>query len=317
VTLANDTGASASDNITADPTLRGTADPGAVVHFILDGAALSATATTNSSGAWSFTPTGLADGTHTVVANETGAGSASLTFMLDTHVPASAPVPVFTSGVLANGQVTFGGTTGEAGDVVSIYDGNSWLGFATTDSSGSFSFTGAAASNVVHSYGANATNSAGDGHGINKLILGGTAADTIAGSGGNDVIAGGGGADTLTAGAGKVTFAYNAASDSTAPAPDTITDFRHGVDKIDFTDIAGLVASGGVPQFQGYISGGGNLSLFAHSLAAIEVGGNTQVLANTSNAPETVTATDTHGADMKIVLVGANLGLTANDFHHS
>jgi Ca2+-binding RTX toxin-like protein len=297
------------------------------VHFTVDGAAVAATATANASGAWSFTPTGLADGSHTIVASETNAGgatgTASLSFTLSTH----APVPQFTGDVVANGQVTLAGTTGEANDQVSIYDGWNWLGFATTGSDGSFSFTAQAASNVVHSYGANATDLAGgEGHGSNNLILGSMGADALTGSSGNDVIAGnggndritgGGGADKLTGGSGHETFVYNAAADSTAWASDKITDFRHGADKIDFTNIAGLGATNGVPTFQGNITGTGNLTLGAHSVAYVEVGGNTQVLVNTSGAAETVTTSDMHAADMKITLVGVHLGLTGTDFHHA
>src|SRR5205823_13839759 len=69
--LANDTGASSTDRTTSDPTLNGTADVNAVVHFIVDGSAIAATATANASGAWSYLPTGLAEGTHTIVASET------------------------------------------------------------------------------------------------------------------------------------------------------------------------------------------------------------------------------------------------------
>jgi len=58
------------------------------VHFTIDGTAVLATVTANAQGAWSFTPSGLADGAHTIVASQTDAfgntGSASLTFTLDT-----------------------------------------------------------------------------------------------------------------------------------------------------------------------------------------------------------------------------------------
>ena len=163
-------------------------------------------------------------------------------------------------------------------------------------------------------------------HGAGQAILGGSADATLTGTtgndiinanGGNDTVIGGAGADTLTAGAGKATFAYNAISDSTPGATDTITDFKHGIDKIDFTAIAGIDATGGVPQFQGDITGSGNLTLEAHSVAFLEAGGSTHVLVNTTNAAETVTTSDTHAADMEITLVGVHLGLTSTDFHHS
>ena len=87
--LANDTGVFASDRITKDPTVTGSGDAHAVVHFTIDGSLIAGTATADSSGLWTFTPTGLADGSHTIVASETnagGTGSASLTFTLDRTV---------------------------------------------------------------------------------------------------------------------------------------------------------------------------------------------------------------------------------------
>ena len=49
----------------------------------------------------------------------------------------------------------------------------------------------------------------------------------------------------------------------------------------------------------------------------IETGGKTQALVDTNGSAETVSVTDTHAADTKIVMIGVNLGLTAGDFHHS
>jgi Ca2+-binding RTX toxin-like protein len=227
----------------------------------------------------------------------------------------------------ASSKVKLTGTTGEAGDFISIYDGNAWLGQTTTKSDGSWSFTGKAASNVVHSYGANATSPTGsEGHGEAKAILGTAASNTLIGStgndvivgnGGNDVITGGLGADKLTGGPGAVTFRYTNTAESRADAADLITDFMHGADRIDFSAIAGINASGGIPTFQGYLTGSGNLSLRAHSVAVMEVGGSTQILVNTSNMAETVTQSDTHAVDMRISLLGVNLGITGTDFHHN
>jgi hypothetical protein len=314
------------DTTTANPALTGTGDANAVVHFTVDGAAITGTATADATGAWSYTPTGLANGTHTVVASETdvagNTGSASLSFTLQTQPSA----PIFTSMVPGNGTVLLTGSTGEAGDTIWIYD-STWIGATTTDANGNWSFTASATSGVVHSFGINEINLAGNiVGGANRAILGSNKAETLTGTTGNDIINGNGGTDTivggagadkLTAGSGKVTFAYNAASDSTPAAADTITDFRHGFDKIDFTNIAGINATGGVPQFQGNITGNGNLTLNAHSVAYLEVGGNTQVLVNTTNVAETVTTTDTHAANMEITLVGVHLGLTSTDFHHT
>ncbi|HEX9329063.1 MAG TPA: Ig-like domain-containing protein, partial [Reyranella sp.] len=291
-----------------------------------DGSPIAEAVTVGVNGAWSFTPTGLADGAHAVVASQTDAagntGTASLAFTLDTR----APVPIFTGVTLAGDMATLTGTAGEANATISLYDGYSWIGWTTSGSDGNWSFTANAAPGTVHAYGPNATDPAGnEGHGLNRAIVGSSNADTLSGStgpdiilgnGGGDTITGGAGADRLTGGSGKATFVYNAASESSPSLFDTVTDFRHGDDSIDFTNIAGLNASGGVPQFQGDLSGTGNLALNPHSVAYLETGGHTEVLVNTTDAPEIVTAFDTHDADMKIELVGIGLGLTGTDFHH-
>jgi Ca2+-binding RTX toxin-like protein len=178
----------------------------------------------------------------------------------------------------------------------------------------------------THALSALATDAAGNvGHSSNEAILGssgldnlvGTSGnDVIVGNGGNDKIAGNAGADTLTGGSGKVKFVYNEISDSTPSSHDTITDFNHGQDKIDFTNIAGINANGGIPAFQGKLTGTGNLTLNAHSVAYIEINGNTDVLVNTTNTPGIVTSTHVGAANMEIVLVGINLELTGADFHH-
>jgi len=85
---------------------------------------------------------------------------------------------------------------------------------------------------------------------------------------------------------------------------------------IDFTNIAGINASHGVPTFQGKLAGSGTLILNAHSVAYIEIGGNTEVLVNTSNNSEIVTTSIVAAANMEIILIGVNLRLAANDFHH-
>ncbi|MGD9880985.1 MAG: Ig-like domain-containing protein [Geminicoccaceae bacterium] len=319
---------SGTTSFTTSPAVTGSGDPNAVVHFTIDGSATASTATADWSGLWSFTPIGLGNGTHTIVASETDAagniGSASLTFNLQ----AVSGLPAFTSMIDGNGSVTLTGATGEAGDTIWIYDGNSWIGGTTTDNSGNWSFTATASRNSVHAYGFNGIDLAGGIiQGTNKAILGSSRANTLVGgqgndiidgNGGNDTIVGGAGADQLTGGSGRDTFAYNAASHSTPAVADTITDFRHGDDKIDFTTIAGIAAGAhGVPSFQGNITGSGNLILNPHSVAYLEVGGNTEVLVNTTNVAETVTTSDVSAADMKVVLLGVNLGLASTDFHHA
>lgn len=310
--LASDTGSSSTDGITADASVTGTSDPNASVSFTLDGLSLSGTATADASGTWSFKPTDVSDGTHTIVASETNAagvtGSSSLTFALDTK----APVPVITGMTQTNNKVTLSGTTGgTAGENVSIYDGNTLLGIATTAPDGSFTFTGTGAATAIHKYTASATDLAGNAGSTSGLaILGSKAANTLSGGAGDDLIQGGGGADKLTGGAGTDRFVYRAVGQSTSSAADTITDFAHGSDKIDFSNIGSLA-------FQGALVGTGSLTLNANSVAFLETGGNTHVLVNTSAIAETVSAANTGAAEMKIVLLGVNFGLTADDFQLS
>src|SRR5262249_17776598 len=86
IKLVSDTGSSSTDNITSNDALPATAAANATAT-ISEGATVLGTTTTNASGVWSLTPTGLAQGSQTVTASETNAagltGTASLTFTYD------------------------------------------------------------------------------------------------------------------------------------------------------------------------------------------------------------------------------------------
>ena len=92
--LTSDTGTSVVDQITSNPPLSGTGLPSTVVHFTIDGTPIATTVLADASGNWAFTPSGLADGVHTISASQTdtfgNTGSASLTFTLDTTAPTEA-----------------------------------------------------------------------------------------------------------------------------------------------------------------------------------------------------------------------------------
>ncbi|HYC47443.1 MAG TPA: type I secretion C-terminal target domain-containing protein [Burkholderiales bacterium] len=80
------------------------------------------------------------------------------------------------------------------------------------------------------------------GLGGNDTINGRGGDDFIGGMDGDDVIEGGAGADTMTGGNGLDLFRFNAAggaSDSTAIAMDTLTDFQQGQDRIDLRPLLG------------------------------------------------------------------------------
>jgi hypothetical protein len=127
------------------------------------------------------------------------------------------------------------GTSG-AGDQISIYDGATWVGFATTATNGTWSFTANAASSATHTYGINAMTPAGNiSTAPGRGLLGSAGADTLTGSSGDDVINGGPGADILAGGGGADTFAFTAAPNGTV---DRITDFATGTDKLAFAQSA-------------------------------------------------------------------------------
>src|SRR5712671_2774191 len=141
--LAFDTGSSATDHITANDALSGTGLANTVVHFTLDGSPVATTVTANAQGAWSFTPSGLADGPHTIVASQTdtfgNTGTASLSFTLDT----TAPVVAITSpgGPTNQATQTITGTAdvADAGATVTILDGTTAVGSAIVQGNGSWS----------------------------------------------------------------------------------------------------------------------------------------------------------------------------------
>jgi Ca2+-binding RTX toxin-like protein len=74
------------------------------------------------------------------------------------------------------------------------------------------------------------------GSAFNDIIGMGDFSDTIFGGAGNDILLGMGGNDTLWGGAGNDFFAYT----NTGFGADTIRDFQDGLDRIDFSRVAGV-----------------------------------------------------------------------------
>ena len=211
--LVSDTGISTTDKITSNDALTGSGDPNALVHFTIDGKPILDTVKADASGVWSFTPTGLADGHHTIVASETdfagNTGTASLAFTLDT----TAPIDVIISDALnKNGSFTIAGTS-EANSTIKVYDGSTLLGSTVPNSGGQWSFTTAPLSKTtVHSFNSTATDVAGNVGSSGLAVYGTKGNDTITGSAGNDL---------LTGGPGKDTFLFA----SSVIGKDVITDF--------------------------------------------------------------------------------------------
>src|SRR5258706_434719 len=132
-----------SDHITSNDALSGTGLANTVVHFTVDGSPIATTVTATAQGAWSFTPSGLADGVHTIVASQTDAfgntGSASLTFTLDTTAPSIAITSTGGPTNQANQTVTGTVDVADAGATVTILDGTTPIGTAIVLSNGSWS----------------------------------------------------------------------------------------------------------------------------------------------------------------------------------
>ncbi|MCK1586910.1 Ig-like domain-containing protein [Bradyrhizobium sp. 169] len=196
--LANDVGISSIDKVTNDATLTGSGDPNSIVHFTVDGTSILNTVVADNKGNWTFGPSGLSDGMHTIIASETDlAGnvgtSAALTFTLDTI----SPIDAITNDILnKNGSFSLTGTT-ETGSVVLIHDGTTLLGSSTPSNTGQWSFsTAALPSNTQHNFTSMATDVAGNvGHSSGAAIYGSGGNDSIVSTSGNDLLAGGNGMD--------------------------------------------------------------------------------------------------------------------------
>jgi dihydrodipicolinate reductase len=323
---ADDTGSSNSDNITKNTsslTISGSGENGATVTLfddvnnngIKDVGETSLASATVSGGTFSA-DVSLSSGIHHILASETDvAGNVSgNSSSLDVTVDTTAPVSALTGEALNNnGKVALTGTTGEANDTISVYDGASLLGTTTTAANGTWAFTTPKISDAVHTYTATATDLAGNtGTGSNAAILGSSSGnslvgtsgnDLIDGRGGNDTITGGAGADTITGGAGNDKFAYNAVTESQPGANnfDTIIDFAHASDKIDFSAITGITGNATLVSTAGTVA--------AHGISYYQSGSDTVVIVNATNTANHV--------DMEIHLTGvAASSLTASDFVH-
>ena len=166
--LADDTGASSTDKITSDPTLTGSGIPNAAAT-ISEGSKTLGTATADASGTWSFPPSGLAEGAHTLIASETDAagntGTASLTFTLDTVAPAVTESLFNDTGsssadkITSNPKLTGGG---DQNATVTVTENGTILGTAGADASGVWNLTPASLAQGVHTIVASETDLAGN-----------------------------------------------------------------------------------------------------------------------------------------------------------
>jgi Ca2+-binding RTX toxin-like protein len=218
IALATDTGVSTIDKISSIAALTGKGDANVDVHFTVDGSPIADTAHSGADGSWSFTPVGLADGAHTIVASETngtGSGTATLSFTLDTHGPTGWTF------ALGGSSSAFDGTSSIAAKSVlgsvtatdAISNANLRYFFATdaagdgatqtlhglTIDGGTGQIATSAALNASSATWLIAEDVAGNLFAKQLLVaLGGSGADTIALAAGTSVTFGLGGADSLT-----------------------------------------------------------------------------------------------------------------------
>ena len=124
----------------------------------------------------------------------------------------------------------------------------------------------------------------------NDVLKGGGGGDWLKGGDGDDILLGGAGRDTLYGGTGSDVFVFTAATDSLSGAADMITDFVHGIDKIDLSALG----------YTGFTAGRAS---------------ETQLRLTYSAASDRTYLRDDH-SDFEIALKGDYRGtLTNDDFH--
>jgi hypothetical protein len=172
--LLSDSGSSATDEITANPAVQGIGQANTAVT-VKEGGATLGTAMTNSAGKWSFGPSGLANGTHTLTATQTdltgNTETATLSFILDKMPPGVSMALISDTGSSSIDKITSNpavGGIGEANTVVTIKEGGATLGTTMVDSTGAWSFTPAGLADGAHTFTAIDTDLAGN---IGSTIL--------------------------------------------------------------------------------------------------------------------------------------------------
>jgi len=182
------------------------------------------------------------------------------------------------------------------------------------------SITGTANNDVIRGGSAASTLTGNAG---NDSIVAGAGNDSLSGGDGADTMEGGAGRDTLTGGSGADYFQFGTANTSTvvqssSAAPDTITDFLSGTDKIQITGqtvsaflgnytslSAALAAAGGRTGQAVFISGENNLYVIANAGAASPA-----VLAATDTVISLTGVTSLTAADLLLGAQGTGSSIT-------
>lgn len=162
--LTSDTGTSNTDGITTSDALNGTAEAGSIVS-ISEGNAVVGTTTADANGVWAFTPTGLADGNHTVTASETNqagiTSSASVAFTLLTAAPVVTVMLGAYDGAVSSDDIILTGTA-QSNGAVTIENGGTAIATVTADASGNWNYTTGAFADGTYALTASQTDAAGN-----------------------------------------------------------------------------------------------------------------------------------------------------------
>lgn len=150
---------------TQNPDVRGTAEPFSTVTLSVDGGG-PLTVTADADGNWHYVLPALSEAQHTVTATATDragnvSGAASTTFTVD-KTPPGVPVITAPTGVTNDATPTVVGTT-DVGTTVQVFVDGVFVGNATADASGNWSYTlTTALSDGTHQLSASAIDTAGN-----------------------------------------------------------------------------------------------------------------------------------------------------------
>jgi hypothetical protein len=184
-----------------DFILKGTAEAFSTVK-VFDADKQIGTATTNSSGAWSFEATDLANGGHNFTAKAIDAAgntsSASAASGITVSAPTTASIDFSDLYEGSNNTATIKGAA-NAYTQIKVYDGTQSVGSVKAGSDGFWTFKTSALSDTVHTFSAQQIDSTGQvvATSLNKAILGSTGNNTLKSATGDDFFVGNGGSDTF------------------------------------------------------------------------------------------------------------------------
>ena len=143
ISLVDDTSHGSLD--TSNDELQGTGADSTTVTFKENGSTIGST-TSDGNGNWTFTPSGLSQGSNTITDSETtsgGPGSASLTFTYDTVAPAVTISLVDDSGASSSDGITNNDELQGGGDpnaTVTFKENGSTIGSTAANGAGTWSF---------------------------------------------------------------------------------------------------------------------------------------------------------------------------------